>query len=55
MAAINSAATMENHIPLISQMSGKISTAAIWNTSVRKNEINAETRPLLRAVKKEEP
>ena len=28
---------------------------AVWNTSVLKNEITADTPPLLSAVKKEEP
>ena len=53
--AIISAATIEIHIPLILKKTGSISTAEIWNTSVRKNEISAEIRPLLSAVKKEEP
>ena len=54
-AAINSAATMENQMPSIPQISGKINTAADCNTSVLRKEIKAEMGPLLRAVKKDEP
>ena len=41
--------------PLIPKIAGRISTAAIWKTSVRRKEIAADTPPLLSAVKKEEP
>ena len=36
-------------------MSGKTSTAIIWNTSVLMNDMSADTRPLLSAVKNDEP
>ena len=42
-------------MPSTPQNRGKNITAAIWNTKVRRKEIAAETRPLLSAVKKEEP
>ena len=35
-------------------ISGRIITAAIWNSSVLENEIAAETKPLLSAVKKDD-
>ena len=54
-AATSSAATMEIQIPSIPQISGKISTAAAWNTRVRRKEMRAEIRPLFSAVKKPEP
>ena len=54
-AAISSAITTESHIPSISITKGSKSTAAIWNTKVRKNDIVAEIRPLFSAVKKDEP
>lgn len=54
MTAIASAATMDIQIPSRAQNIGKIITVEHWNTMVRKNEINAEVRPSLRAVKKEE-
>ena len=50
-----SATSMEYHTPSSSKNIGSISTPSIWNTSVRKNEIAADARPLLSAVKKEEP
>ena len=56
-----SATIMENQIPLIpsppsaSKINGRVRTAKVWNKSVRKNEIIADTGPLLSAVKKEEP
>lgn len=46
---------MEYHIPSMSNISGSISTAAIWNTSVLRNEIAAEIKPLFSAVKNDEP
>ena len=39
---MNSATTMDIQMPSMSQMVGKSSTAATWNTSVRKNEMAAE-------------
>ena len=51
---IASAAVTASQIPSIPKRSGSRQTAAIWNTSVRKKEIAADTAPLLRAVKKEE-
>ncbi len=54
ITAISSAATMEIQMPSIPQNTGKISTAETWNTNVRRNEIIAELRPSLRAVKKPE-
>ena len=59
--AIASAAMTDDQIPFIplppaaSKIRGITITATVWNTSVRKNEIMAETGPLLRAVKNEEP
>lgn len=52
---MNSATTMDIQMPSMSQMVGKSSTAATWNTSVRKNEMAAEVSPSLSAVKKLEP
>ena len=52
---MTSAATLDSQIPSSSQMSGKMSTAAIWNTSVRKNEMSAEVSPSPSAVKNDEP
>lgn len=42
-------------MPSSCQISGRRSTAKTWNTSVREEEISAEVRPSLRAVKKPEP
>ena len=61
ITAIASAATTDNQIPFIpsppaaSKIKGRVITAMVWNTRVRKNEIMADTGPLLRAVKKDEP
>ena len=52
---MTSAATIDSQIPSSFQMSGKRSTAAIWNTSVRKNEMSAEVSPSPSAVKNDEP
>ena len=52
---MTSAATIENQMPSSPQSCGKISSAATWNTSVRKKEISAEVRPSPSAVKKDEP
>ena len=41
-------------MPSSFQISGRISIAAVWKTSVRRKEIIAETPPLLSAVKKDE-
>lgn len=53
--AITSAETMESQIPVSPQKTGKIKTAEIWNTKVRRKEISAEVNPSFNAVKKEEP
>ena len=53
--AITSATTIESQIPSIPKTAGSSITAAISNTSVRKNEIIADVRPSERAVKKEDP
>lgn len=54
-SAIKSDATTENQMSFKPQIKGKINTAAIWKTRVRRKEIKAETSPLFNAVKKEEP
>ena len=48
-------ATIENQIPFMPKIKGKIIIHTIWKTSVRINEIAADTKPLLSAVKKDEP
>ena len=53
--ASNSATTMEYQMPSISNIIGRKITAATWKTRVLINDINAEIRPLLRAVKNDEP
>lgn len=53
--AINSATTIEYHIPSRPQINGKIITKALSNKSVLRNDMSAEVRPSLRAVKKAEP
>ena len=55
MIDASSAATIESHTPSSSQNIGKIMTAATWKTSVLKNEMSADVRPSLKAVKKDEP
>ena len=55
VTASASAATMDSQIPSTPQISGNTSTAATWNTSVRRKEMAADTSPLFSAVKKEEP
>lgn len=50
--AINSATTIDNHTPFISQTRGRSITAAHWKTRVRRNEIIADVTPSLSAVKK---
>ena len=55
VAAANSATTTEAQIPSSPHTSGNNITAAIWKTSVLKNEMMAETSPLLSAVKNDEP
>ena len=52
---MTSAATIDSQMPSSSQISGKMSTAATWNTSVRKNEMSAEVIPSPSAVKNDEP
>ena len=53
--ATNSAATSENQTPFTPKRSGRRRTAAVSKTTVRRNEIAAETKPSLSAVKNEEP
>ena len=43
-----------HQIPLSPNNNGRIRTESIWNTSVRKKEIMADTPPLLSAVKNDE-
>ena len=50
----SSEATTDHQIPSIPQISGRIITVATWKTTVLKKATTAETRPLLRAVKKPE-
>ena len=45
----------EIHIPFIPKIIGRISTTDNWNTSVLKNEIAADIKPLFKAVKNDEP
>ena len=52
---MNSTTTIDAQIPSSSQIIGRIITAAIWKTSVLKNEIIADVRPSLSAVKNDEP
>ena len=54
-AAKASAVKTEIHTPSMPSNSGRIRTEATWNISVRINEMTADIRPLLRAVKKDEP
>ena len=46
---------IELHTPFSSRNSGSTNTQMIWNTSVRANEITADTSPLFSAVKNAEP
>ena len=50
-----SATSIESHIPFIPKNLGKISTQAIWKTSVLKKEMIAEIKPFPNAVNIEEP
>lgn len=50
----SSAKRIDAQIPSIAKKTGRIKTALIWNTSVRKKEISADKRPLFNAVKNEE-
>ena len=43
---------MENQIPLMPKIRGKIIMAATWKITVRKKEIIAEVSPSFKAVKK---
>lgn len=52
MIADSSAVVIAHQMPSRSKKIGRIRTEIIWNTSVRRKEIVAETAPLLRAVKK---
>ena len=54
-SVINSAIPTAHQIPLIPKNAGSKSSMIIWNTRVRKKEMAADTTPLLKAVKKEEP
>ena len=54
MTAMTSAITMEDQMPFTFQKRGRIRTAAIWNTSVLKKDIDAEISPSFNAVKKDE-
>lgn len=54
-AAINSAKISAYHIPSTPKSAGNNNTAPSSNTNVRKNDINADTCPLFKAVKKAEP
>lgn len=51
----SSAKRTDDQIPSIAKKTGRIRTALIWNTSVRKKEIRADKSPLFKAVKNEEP
>ena len=51
----NSATIIETHIPSTPMISGRMNTAAIWNTSVRQIAIIAEMIPLFKAVKNDDP
>ena len=51
----SSAIATEHQTPLIPRSSGSSRTTAIWKTSVLRNEISAESRPLFNAVKNAEP
>ena len=51
---INSAIPTALQIPLIPNNVGSKRIIIIWNMSVRRNEIAADTTPLLKAVKKED-
>lgn len=44
----------ESQMPSMPNSIGSTMTAATWNTSVRRNEMTAETSPLLSAVKNAE-
>ena len=44
----------ESQMPSMPNSIGSTMTAATWNTSVRRNEMSAETSPLLSAVKNAE-
>lgn len=48
----SSATATALQIPLMPRSSGRRSTAASWNTSVRRKEIAADISPLFNAVKK---
>lgn len=49
-----SATAVLSHIPSTPRIYGMRRTASTWKKSVREKEINAETRPLLSAVKRED-
>ena len=54
-AAAASATEIAYQTPSSPHISGRIRIVMIWNNNVLKNEISADTAPLFRAVKKEEP
>ena len=49
-----SATTIESHKPSNSRINGKVNIITIWNTSVLKNDIAADTNPLFKAVKNDD-
>ena len=49
-----SAAAMDHQTPSTPNRLGRISTASIWKTSVRRKDTAAEIAPLFSAVKKDE-
>ena len=53
----SSATITENHTPssAVGNIIGRSITVEVWKTRVRRNEIIAETPPLLSAVKNDEP
>ena len=54
-SAAISATEMASQTPSIFRKTGRINTLAHWKISVRRKDMTAEARPLLRAVKKDEP
>ena len=52
--AKTSATVMAYQMPSTSKISGRMSTEAVWNTSVRRKEIAAEINPFPSAVKNDE-
>ena len=52
MQARSSAITMDSQMPSSCNNNGNINTAPTWYNAVRENDMMADTKPLLRAVKK---